>query len=236
MPQDGIVAGERATVVEQAVARADSPQRRRAHFVGTSLSAILDDAVSGAHIVQQEVTVRMDDLISQCRGYGERSAIDDRAGRSGHDPRDVADVAADLAEELLTGLRSRRGRQSSVARRRFASTHEASKRVDVVVRVFRISNGIERSHGISHGSTFLREQAVGDALFVQVGVGSERQQAGVLVLPAEASATVAPWRLQHGNLNEGSRNPAAALPWLTVGDCSERVAVDGFDVTITQSI
>ena len=44
--------------------RAESPQRHGAQFVGGILRGILDDAVTGSNVVQQEVAVGMNDLIS----------------------------------------------------------------------------------------------------------------------------------------------------------------------------
>src|SRR5262249_5913569 len=103
--QDRVVAGKLLAVVHQAVMRTYSPQRRSAHHIGCALSAVLDDAIAGSDIVQQEIAVRMDDLAAQLGRHGEGAAIDDGACRSGCDRGYVADVATDRTEELRAGLR-----------------------------------------------------------------------------------------------------------------------------------
>jgi hypothetical protein len=51
---------------------AQSPQRHGTQFVGGVLRGILDDAVAGLDVVEQEVAVRMDDLIPSDLWCGER--------------------------------------------------------------------------------------------------------------------------------------------------------------------
>src|SRR5438477_11638963 len=59
------------------------------------------DAVTGADVVQQEIAVRMERLVSERLGNGEFPAVDDGARRCGGQRRDVADVAADPGEQRL---------------------------------------------------------------------------------------------------------------------------------------
>ena len=102
--QDSIVTREVSPVVHQAVMRAHSPQWRSAHHVGCALSAVLYDTIACSDVVQQEIAVRMDDLVAERRRYSECALIDDRARRSGSDRGYVADVATDRIEELCAGL------------------------------------------------------------------------------------------------------------------------------------
>src|SRR6266851_515124 len=53
--QDGLVAGERLAVVHQPIAAAHAPQGRRAHLVARGLTAVLDDSVPRADVVQEEI-------------------------------------------------------------------------------------------------------------------------------------------------------------------------------------
>lgn len=76
-------------------ARSQTPEGRRLHFVSRRLPAVLNDAVAGSDVVQEEIAERFDALVAQRLGHLERAAIDPRAGRSGDDLRRVAGVAAD---------------------------------------------------------------------------------------------------------------------------------------------
>src|SRR5712691_2766256 len=103
--QDGLVAGERLAVVHQPIAAAHAPQGRRAHLVARGLTAVLDDSVPRADVVQEEIAERVDELAAQRRRHGERALVDDGARGRGGDVADVADVAADSVEEGAALLR-----------------------------------------------------------------------------------------------------------------------------------
>src|ERR1700747_2682234 len=96
---------------------AESPQRHGTQFVGGILRWILDDAVAGLDVVEQEVAVRMDDLISQGLWDSECSAVDDRSGRGGDDGADMAGGAADPPEQRLARLGGPRWRRNPRGRR-----------------------------------------------------------------------------------------------------------------------
>jgi len=90
-------------------AEAKAPERWSAELVCCGLVQVfgfggLRDAVSCAHIVQQEVAVGMNDLVADEFGDLVRAAIDARSWWQGLVGGDVADRAADLSEELLSCL------------------------------------------------------------------------------------------------------------------------------------
>ena len=62
---DGVKERAGPAVVQQLRARAHSPKRRRAHFVGGFLAAVLHDAVTGADVMEQEVAEGVDDFVAQ---------------------------------------------------------------------------------------------------------------------------------------------------------------------------
>src|SRR5262249_30794281 len=64
----------------------------------------------------------------------------------------------------------------------------------------------------------------------------EREQAGLLVLPAKASATNGAAAFIHRHLDELTGDVATALSRLAVGDRQQRVAVDGLDVAVAQDV
>src|SRR5207245_6368724 len=53
--EDRLVAAEALAIVHQAVPRAQAPERRRPDLVARRLPAVLDDPVTGADVVQQEI-------------------------------------------------------------------------------------------------------------------------------------------------------------------------------------
>src|SRR5687767_4904979 len=103
MAQDHLIAVERCAVMPQPVAAAHAPKRRRADLITSRLSAVLDDAVAGSHVVQQEVAERADALIAERRRYREIAAVDHRARSGGDDLGGVTDAAADGVEDAGAG-------------------------------------------------------------------------------------------------------------------------------------
>jgi hypothetical protein len=73
MALDGVVKGGGPAVVEQLRAGAHSPERRGAQFAPGFLTAGLDDAVAGAYVMEQEVTVRVNDFIAELVGNDKRA-------------------------------------------------------------------------------------------------------------------------------------------------------------------
>jgi hypothetical protein len=87
---DRVFQGQGLEIVHVPWSHAQAPQGRRPQFVGRVLWRILYNAVTGLDVMQQEVTERMNDLIPQCVGHGERATVDDRACRCRRDELDVA--------------------------------------------------------------------------------------------------------------------------------------------------
>src|SRR5437667_12280298 len=148
MTEDCLVAGQRFAVMHQAATRPHAPERSRAQLVLRALTAVLDDAVSGADVVQQEISERMDPLVTQRRRHRELAAVDDGPCGGRRYRSNVADVAADLIEETRALLRVEGGRELFVARRRFRRAHEARECLDVVA-VLRFGHLVESSYGSS---------------------------------------------------------------------------------------
>ena len=100
----------------------------------------IGNAVARADVVQQEVAVRVDDLVAERRRHDERAAVDRRA-RRGAVVMDVhvARRAADLVEHLLAG------RTSAVIGPRdgaFVERMKSANAIDVVAVVLGIGNRI----------------------------------------------------------------------------------------------
>src|SRR5262249_10849205 len=104
MPQYRLIPGQRLPVMHQTISRPHPPKRSRTHEIGGPLPAVLDDPVTGADVVQQEVSKRMDYLVAQRGRDGESSAIDHGSGCRGRDAGDVTDCAADGVEDVLARL------------------------------------------------------------------------------------------------------------------------------------
>lgn len=68
---NGIGERQGAAVMQKAAAQANAPERRRAQFLRGGRAAILDDAVSRAHVVEQEVAVGMNDFVAERVGNNE---------------------------------------------------------------------------------------------------------------------------------------------------------------------
>jgi len=104
MAQDGTFRGAGSAVVHQLRPSVQSPQRCGAHLIrGGVSSALHGNAIAGAESVQQEIAVRVDQLVSQSFGYLELPTIDLGSGRRSPDGSDVALAAADLRKDLLAG-------------------------------------------------------------------------------------------------------------------------------------
>src|SRR2546423_5242955 len=86
-------------VVHQTTARAHAPERRGAHEGGRCLTGVLNNAIARADVVHQEVAERVDVLVAECGGDGERSAAHKCARPRGRGFADVAEGAAPPVEE-----------------------------------------------------------------------------------------------------------------------------------------
>ena len=118
VPLDGVEKRQGSTVMHQSRAQADSPQRSGAYFVPAALKILfreipghlledlvtivlprrLQDSVAGAHVVHQEIAIRV-----QCegpeRGWNrKRATVDFCSCRSGGQCLDVASRTANFFE------------------------------------------------------------------------------------------------------------------------------------------
>ena len=236
MTEDGVIPRERLQVVHEARLGAESPKRSRPHLVSGVARSVLHNAVARAHVMQKEIAEGMDNLAPQGGGYGESSTVDDGARRRRGDRGHVANGAANRAENLLAILGGLRCQLNRIYWWCIRGSHEGGKVIDVremrhrIVVVFRIRNVI------TDGRRLSRLQPAGDTLLVEVGVSRKREQAGLLILPAEASATDLSGSLEHGHLDELTGNATAALVGLVLCNGKQRVAVDGLDEPVAQSI
>src|SRR5258708_35229587 len=77
-------------------------------------------------------------------------------------------------------------RQLCIAGGRLGGTHEAGKMIDIGKTV-----GAGRVVGLGSGvaeiGDFIGLKAIGDAHFIEISVAGKRQEAGMLIFPAEAA-------------------------------------------------
>src|SRR5262249_22583616 len=134
MPIDGVAEGVRLAVVHEAGAlialQADAPERRRPHQPAGGV--VLGDTVAGrAHVVEQEVAERPEQLVAQRRNPGHcRGSVELEA---------VAVAAADEVEQLLAYPL---GVADEAARRLVEEAHEVGELIDVFAVVVEVRSGI----------------------------------------------------------------------------------------------
>src|SRR5216684_2466102 len=189
VPLNGVIEGGAAAVVQQLSPSTHSPKWRRAHFVCGFLAAGLNNAVTGPDVVQQEIAVRMDDLVAQRSGYDERSRSQSRACWRGGDRRNVAEIAADAMEETGTSHTVRRSGKGGVAGWCFGGAYESRETIDVLqaLGIRGVIVGIG-NHVANPGHVHIvGRQTIADAHLVQIGVAGKGEKRGVLVLPSEAA-------------------------------------------------
>ena len=212
-------------------AHAESPERHGTQFVGRILRRILDDPVAGCDVVEQEVAVRMNDLISQGLWDGECSAVDDSSRRGGNDGADMAGGAADPLEQGLAFLGGRSCRKNRITRRDFRTTDELSEVVNV--RQTEIVRSILRiRRDFADSCHIFRTQTVCYSHFIQVGIADEGEQAAVLILPAKAADTRLSGRFQNRNFDGFAMNSASADFNLVLRDSLQSTIVDGLDKSV----
>ena len=218
-----------------------TPQRGRAHHHRTR-GAGGDTVAERPHVVQQEVGIRMDGPVPQHEVEGGRERHTARRRRDESrgverrpDTRDVTATAADRGEQALPGA----GVGALGERRRCVqSAHEIDEPVDVRASfgvglvlgvVIRVQQHAGQRLVESTGAAIVREVGIADTDLVQIGVGREREEARVLVLPPEPAHANVARRFEHRDLNHLSVDGAPALARLRVGDRHEGVRVDRFD-------
>src|SRR5207245_9104952 len=90
--------------MEKFDSRSHSPQWHCANFVSGVRGSVLDDTVSGTNIVEQEISIRMKDFVSDCTGHRIVPAV--QLGASGHCAQRIymASLAANSLEEIGSNL------------------------------------------------------------------------------------------------------------------------------------
>jgi len=110
--------------------------------------------------MQQEVAIRVNDLIAQGWWNGECATVDYSAGGSSLDGRDMANCAANLIEELRSSLRISSGCQQSVARRSFSRSHKVSQGINALFPGGLVRTVLRISYGVALGHYFSRENTI----------------------------------------------------------------------------
>src|SRR6202035_75502 len=91
----------------------------------------LYDSITCFDVMQQEVTVWMNDLVTQAGGHDIRSAVDHCSGRGGGDRSNMAGAAADAGEQLLSRAGGGGIRKDCIARWHLRAADELRKMIDV---------------------------------------------------------------------------------------------------------
>src|SRR5882762_1490906 len=117
---------------------------------------------------------------------GERATVDLRASRRRGQRFYVTSDAAHFNEQGETFLSCGTAGELRIAAGRFRGAHEACEAIDIGKAVG-AGLVIGFRSVIANIGYLIGLQAVGDAHFVEVRIAGEREQAGVLVLPAEAA-------------------------------------------------
>src|ERR1700730_8297519 len=128
----------------------------------------------------------MNDFVAQSFWNRKHATIDSRSYGSRGDGFHMTDIATKLPEQSLAcqscGGRSQRG----VAGRNHRSPHKLGEVVYVSHAEF-IWLIVNARRGVKNLSNLRGAQPVGDSHLVEIGIGNKREQAAVLVFPAEAS-------------------------------------------------
>src|SRR3977135_4164217 len=137
------------------------------------LARALQDTVSGAHIVHQEIAVWVPSDGAWSSGNGKRATIDlCSRGRSGQ-RFNMTGSTTDFLEQAQALVRSRTAGKRRIARGRLGRANEAGEVVHVgkAVRPGRV---IRLADGVAEIGHLIGLQAIGDAHLVEVRVAGER--------------------------------------------------------------
>jgi hypothetical protein len=139
--------------------------------------------------------------------------------------------AVDLLEKSATLLRD--GATLRIGRRCLGSANESGKVVDIGEAV-RARSIVGLGDGIADIGDFVRLEAVGNAHFVEISIAGEREQAGVLILPAETAYAHLSGRFHDGH----EENLAADFPMrgfaLLLREIGEGLVGDGLHKAVSQ--
>src|SRR5215469_391013 len=145
----------------------------------------LKDSVAGAHVVHQEIAVRVQSNGAKRSGNREGSAVNLCSCGSSGQRLDVTGRTPNLVKQVETLPRRRAAGELRIARRRLGGTDETREMIDIGKTV-RTGMVIGLWSAVAQIGDLSRLQPVGDAHLVEVCIGSERQQAGMLIFPTEA--------------------------------------------------
>src|SRR6202171_2174755 len=90
--------------------------------------------------------------------------------------------------------------------------------------------------GVAKIGDFIGLEAVGDAHFVKISVGGKRQQAGVLVFPAEAADPGLARSLKDGNGEYLAANLVVVFPALVLGKVNKSLIGGGFHEPLAEDV
>src|SRR5258705_6113395 len=127
--------------MHEPVACTNPPKRRGSHLVCRRLARVLDYAVTGADVVQDEVAEGVNYFVAESRRNRERSTIDGRSWSSGCESACVANCAAHCVEERVAPTSS--GWNRVLATWSTRRSHEVGKCKHVSTIVLRILHWIE---------------------------------------------------------------------------------------------
>src|SRR5216684_1282839 len=122
-----------------------------------------------------------------------------------------------------------------VAPGRFACTHEAREMIDIREAV-RAGGVVGLRGGVAEIGYFIGLEAIGDAHFVEISVSGKRQQAGVLVFPAETADSGLTGCFQDGNVEYLAANLVVVLPALVLGEVNKGPIGDSFHEPIAENV
>jgi hypothetical protein len=194
-----------------------------------------DDAVAGAHIVEQEIAVGMNRLAAEGRGNRQRAAVNHRAFGRGGKRGNVAKGAADLVEELFAELGTGSLRGQGVASGSLRCANEAGELIDVLEAIG-AGKVVGLADGVAEHGDFGWKQHVGDSEFVQVGVAGKGEQARVLVLPAKFADRAPAGSFEDWNVEHLAADFALARLALAAREIEKSLIGDGFDESVTEKI
>src|SRR3981189_612582 len=90
--------------------------------------------------------------------------------------------------------------------------------------------------GVAKIGDFIGLEAIGDAHFVEISVAGKREQAGVLVFPAEAADPGLAGSLEDGNVENLAANLVVVFPALVLGKVNKSLIGDGFHESIAENV
>src|SRR5271166_2571399 len=212
-----------------------TPQGSRSQFVGCVLRSNLNDSIACADVMQQIVSERMDDLVAQGLWNRKRATIHNRSSGRSDDGFYMAGAATQPPEKVLTLESSRSCCKRYVARWNHGAAYELSKVVDVSQAkvVWLIVNA---RRGVKNLGNLRRTQPVRDSHFVEVGIRNKREQAAVLILPAEASDTGLSRSLENGGLHNLPVNSSFTQRRLPFCNRNKSAVVNGFHKSIPKCV